>query len=358
LGVTVTTTGAFTGTLLTDDLASYAVKGALVLGADQGFASATLSVPRAKTLPAYSLGFTVQARALTATLALGGVPVARATDGARLLAGAPAGAVSAYTVLFTAPANLGTVAEFPLGSGHATASINAKGVLSLSGQYADGTKLTGSVTLGADHVARFYLKPYKLAGAYLAAALPFTARVDAPARWHVATGAGSDVYWRKTASGAATTSYGSGFGPLALSVRMEPWLKPTAAVPLASLLGLRVGGEVALELAATGVVNTPENAHGLPAALRFDPAKNSFGLVGVNPTGFAAKLTPATGALSGSFTLKAIPPVALRKVVFTGVALQAAPSDQPGLVAGGFFLPPATVKGGPVLSGRVVLAIP
>ena len=123
-----------------------------------------------------------------------------------------------------------------------------------------------------------------------------------------------------------------------------------------SLLGLPTSGDVGLNLAATGLANTEGDPYGLPVTLRFDATTNRFAVIGDNPAAFIAKLVPATGALSGGFTLKAIPPVALRKVTFTGVALQAAPGGEFGPVAGGFFLLPAAINGGPVLSGRVVLS--
>ena len=230
-------------------------------------------------------------------------------------------------------------------------------MLALSGKHADGAKFTASLPLGADRVARLYSKPYALAGGHLAGPLPFTPRADASGRWHVAASAGSELYWRKPDPAAATANYADGFGPLALTVRVEPWIKPSAAEPLPPLLGLPPSGDVALDLAAAGLANSGDDPYGLPATLRFDPAKNLFAVVGGNPAAFTAKLAPATGALSGGFTLKAIPPVALRKATFTGVALQIAPGDEPGPVAGGFFLIPAATKGGPVLSGRVVLSI-
>ena len=358
LAITVTTAGTFSGTLLLDDPAGHALKGPLALGEDGRSASATLTVSRPAPLPPCRLAFTVHADAapgLEATLGLvsGDAPLAVADDGARLLAAAPAGAAGPCTLLLTDPTNLGAVAESPLGFGHATASLGAKGALSLAGRLADGTKLTASLPLGADHVARLYLKPYKLAGGYLAGPLPFTPRADLPGRWHVAADDGSALFWRKPAPPAVTTNYAEGFGPLALTARLEPWTKPAVATPLPPLLGLDADGDLALGLAASGVTNGGADPYALPTTLHFDAMKNRFAAVGTDPSAFTAKLVPATGALSGSFILSAIPPAALRKVTFTGVALQPAPADLPGLFAGGFFLLPAPVKGGPVLSGRV-----
>lgn len=359
LSLAVAANGAVTGTLLADDLAGLPVRGGLVLAESQTSAAATLSVARAKPLPPYTLVLSVHdnAPALAATLSLGADILGAATEGARLLGAAPAGAVGPHTLLLSAPTNLGSVAEFPLGFGHATATLNAKGVLTLSGKHADGARFTASLPLGADRVARLYSKPYALVGGYLAGPLPFTPRADNPDRWRVTASAGSELYWRKPDPVAATANYADGFGPLALTARIEPWTKPAAAAPLPPLLGLTPSGDVALEIAATGVANTEDDPRGLPVALHFDPIKNLFAVVGANPAVFTAKLAPATGALGGGFILKTIPPLAPRKVTFAGVAIQHAPDDGPGPVAGGFFLLPAAAAGGPVFSGRVVLSV-
>ena len=357
----VAANGAFSGTLLADERAAFTLKGSLALAADNASGSASLTLSRGKTLPAYLLEVSAStaAPALSATLSLGAARVGVSTDGARILAAAPVGAAGPYTVLLAAPTNLGAVAGHPLGDGHATATISAKGILALSGKNADGTKLAGSFPLGADHAYRVYAKPYALVGGYLAGTLPLSPRADAATRWHVAPAAGSDVYWRKPDPVAATTNYADGFGPLALTVRLEPWTKLSKTTTLAPLLGLAgASGDLTLALAATGLANDDTDLYGLPKQLALSAA-NTFAVVGDNTSArFTAKVNPATGALSGGFMLKAIPPVAKRTVVCSGVLLQAAPADLPGLVGGGFFLLPATTPGGPVLSGKVELATP
>ena len=356
----VAANGTFTGTLLTDDLAAFTLKGRLALAADNASGSASLTLSRGKILPAYRLDVAASTGtpALSSTLSAASATLGVSTDGARLLATAPVGAAGRYTVLLSAPANLGAVTEHPLGDGYATATIAANGTLALSGKNADGTKLAGSFPLGADHSYRVYAKPYALVGGYLAGTLPLSSRADNAARWHVAPAAGSDVYWRKPDPVAATTSYADGFGPLALSVRIEPWTALSKTTTLAPLLGLGSSGDLTLALAATGVANNETDPYGLPKQLTLSAA-NTFAVVGDNSSAlFTAKVNPATGALGGAFTLKAIPPVAKRTVAYSGVLLQAAPADLPGLVGGGFFLLPAATRGGPALSGKVELATP
>lgn len=361
VSLTVATTGKFTGKLAAPDTALLGLGGQLALAADNSSASLSFAVARGKTLPAYTLSLTVSssAPALSATLSLGSTTVGNAIDGDRLVTAAPAGAATAYTALLTAPVNLGTVTEFPQGIGYATAKINAKGALALTGKLADGSPLTGTYPLGHDNRYRVFAKPYpKDAGGYFAATLPLTARADAPTLWHVAPADGTDAYWRKPDPLAATPSYAAGFGPLALTVRLEPWIKPTAATPLTSLLGLDSTGNFSVALASTSLSPT---AFGLPSTLHLD-AKNLVSVVSAttpaNPAAFTAKVNPTTGALTGGFTLAAIPPVALRKVAYTGALLQPAAADRPGLLGGAFFLLPAATKGGDIYSGQVEFTTP
>ncbi len=360
LTVAVSAAGTFSGTLLTEDRPGRAVKGRLVLGPDNTWATASLSIPRPAPLPAYALTFRLGATdpVFVATLATDIGPLASADDGARLLVALPASTTGRHTMLLSPSIDLGAT-EAPLGITHATAILSAKGALTFAGKQADGTKLTASLALGTDRVARLYLKPYKLAGGYLAGPLPFTSRADDPARWHVSALDGAGLFWRKPIPAAATTNYPEGFGPLALIARIEPWTKPSLSTPLPPLLGLGPSGEFGLALVAEGLVNVEGNPDGLPLVLRFDATKNRFTAPGADPSAFSARLNAATGALDGSFTLKAQPPATTpRKVTFTGVVLQPAPADLPGLFAGGFFLLSAPAKGGPALSGQVGFSTP
>ncbi len=355
----VAANGTFTGKLVASDLAAFTLKGRLGLAADNGAGSASLTLSRGATLPAYLLALTASAAApsLSAALSAGPDTVGVANDGARILAAAPVGAAGRYTLLLAEPTRLDGVAEHPRGDGYATVTLAATGALSLTGKNADGTKLSGSFPLGADHAYRIYAKPYAtLVGGYVAGTLPLSPRADDASRWHVAAEAGSDLYWRKPDPAAATTHYADGFGPLALTARLEPWTKITATAPLLPILGSPASLTVAI--AATGVANDETDLYGLPRQLSLSSA-NAFAVVGDNSSAlFTAKVNVTTGALSGAFTLKAIPPLLKRSVTYSGVALQAAPADLPGLIGGGFFLLPASSVGGPVFSGKVELSAP
>ena len=363
LSVNVAAGGAFTGQLATGDLATYSLKGSLTLSSGDTRAGSELTITRGATLPAYTLAFNLGTTpGLAATLRTGTVTVGTATAGARITTTPPAGAAGAYTLTLSDPVNLGSESSLPLGTGWATASINAKGVLTLSGKTADDTKLSATLNLGSDRAYRLYVNPYsKLAASYLAGTLPLTARTDAASRWHVAAGDASEVIWRKASVGTGS-NYPAGFGPLTLSTHLEPWVKPTAATPLTSLLGLPASGPTAgrlnLVIVALGLANIPDHPFGstLPSALKLD-GQNLFSVVSegspANPTGFETKVNLTNGALTGSFTVPAVPPVAARKVAFSGVVLQNSPADRSGLVGGGFFLLPASATGSPLASGVV-----
>jgi hypothetical protein len=362
LSVNVAAGGAFTGQLVTGDLATYSLKGSLTLSSGDTRAGSELTITRGANLAAYILAFNLGTTpGLAATLRTGTITVGTATAGARITTTPPAGAAGAYTLTLSDPVNLGSESSLPLGTGWATASINAKGVLNLSGKTADDTKLSATLNLGSDRAYRLYVNPYaKLPASYLAGTLPLIARTDAASRWHVAAGDASEVFWRKTSVGTGS-NYPAGFGPLTLSTHLEPWVKPTAATPLAALLGLPASvptaGRLNLVIVALGLANIPDHPFGstLPRALKLD-GQNLFSVVSegspANPTGFETKVNLTTGALTGSFTVPAVPPVAARKVTFSGVVLQNSPADRSGLV-GGFFLLPASATGSPLASGVV-----
>jgi hypothetical protein len=371
LSLKVVTGGAYTGQLVAPDLATFPLKGSLALSDGDLRAGAAPTLARPAGATAYTLAFTITdpslpaEPALVATVSAAGATIGAGT-GARLATAAPTKeSVAAYTFLLADPAPLGFASvNHPLGAGWATGKIAATGVLTLTGQNADATKLTATLALGADATYRLYVKPYaKLIGGYVAGPLPLRPRPDAPARRHVAPADGAGLVWRKPDTRAAGVNYPAGFGPLALSARLEPWLKPTAAAPLPAALGLPASGQLTLGIDAAGLVNVASDPFGatLPRTLKLD-AKNLFTVVSattpLNPTAFTAKVNVATGALTGGFTVPAIPTGAARKVAYTGVLLQPAPTDRPGLVGGGFFLLPATTKGGPTPSGAVELATP
>lgn len=360
LSLNVAAGGAYTGQLIAPDLVAFSLKGSLALSDGDLRAGATPLLPRPGGAPAYALSLSIADPALTGEAALittlvAGTSPLGSGSGARLATTAPTKeSITAYTLLFADPAPLGSAStDYPLGSGWATATINATGTLTLTGQTADATKLTATLALGADATYRLYAKPYaKLIGGYLAGPLTLSPRADAPARRHVAP---AGLIWFKPQNIG-------GFGPLALAARLEPWINPAAAA-LAATLGLPTSGQFSLGIDAAGLVNIDTDPFGatLPRTLKLD-AQNLFSVVSAttpaNPTAFTAKLNLANGALTGGFTVPAVRTVAARKVTFTGVVLQPAPADRPGLIGGGFFLLPATAKGGPAPSGAIELATP
>ncbi len=356
--IAVAANGTFTGTLLADETKAFALKGRFALAADNTSASVQLSLARSGRTPCLLTLALAADPVFNARLTGDGATLDSRDDGVRLLSAAPAGAVSAYTLLLADPENLGTVDALPLGFGYATASINAKGVLTLSGKTADDVKLTASLPLGADSAYRVFAKPYALAGGFVAGGLPLTARTAPATGWHVAPEAGSDLYWRKPDTSAATANYADGFGPLGLEARLEPWTKPTALLPLPTLLRLSSESTVAVSFAGAGLFDGDSLLHGLPTTLTVSATNTLVVADSTNATLFSGKIVPATGAVSGSFTLPATPPLAARKIAFNGVLLQPATADGAELIGGGFFLVPANSSGGPVSSGAIKFAQP
>ncbi len=289
--------------------------------------------------------------------------------GVRLAGAAPTPeSVSAYTLLLVDPVSLYPAKAHPLGYAWATATINGAGTLSLAGQAADGAKITATASLGTDNIYRIFSRPYpKLVSTYLGGTLRLAPRPGAPAQRHADPSSPASIRWAKfyineTPTG---TNYPGGFGPVTLTARLEPWVKPTATAPLPDLLGLPASDRFSVAIEGTGLANIPTDPFGaaLPQILQMD-SKSIISVVSSasppNASLFSAKVNPANGKVTGSFTLKAIPPVALRKVAYEGVLLQPAPGDETALVGGGFFrLPvPGTSKKDPVLSGKIEFTTP
>jgi len=250
----------------------------------------------------------------------------------------------------------------PLGSGHATATIDAKAMLKIAGRLADGTTLT--TTLAPDAVAgyRLFAQPYNRSGSYLAGWLDFEIHPTLTPRVYLPAGA-TDLVWRKS-PGATDKAYRSGFGPVATSVSIDPWLIPSKTTTLATLLELPTSGDFGFEY--TGF--TSASSANLPTDLKLD----STGKIAItapitlppNATKWNAKLDANTGAIIGSFTLTdQVPAPTLsnlaakknvtRLVPFTGTLRQPHGTGIGGPIGAGFLQIPAlpTDSTNEVLSG-------
>lgn len=319
-------------------------------------------------LDTLSLVVTVSADgSLTGSLKRKGEPFATLAFGSRLRVfakGQTALGAGANTLVLHQADNLSNSASrpFPHGSGFATAPIAATtGVLTLKGNTADGSPLTASLKPTLDDTYLLWVNPYGTrADSFIAGALPLEDHPETtrfPGRAYIPRTSGL-LTWQKAALPANTAtakldkSYRAGFGPLDVEVSLDPWLPPATkavgAIPsgtLAQRLGLAANsstsgaltiahGPAALDLGARESL--------LPLAASLSPA-GVFTATNAAATAWTVKITPATGAFTGSFTLSdqiALPPAkpVTRLVTFSGVLRQAPAGDRE--LGAGFFLVP------------------
>ena len=357
----VSSAGTFTGTLVTTDVKTFSLKGALALNADFSAGTATLTIKRNAT-ETYTLALGItSAPVLSAELRAGEVVQAATTAGVKIPATTDASGTGACTAtLRSRLLDTGDTRAHPLGAGYATASIAGTGLLKLTGKLADGAKLTASLPRGADAAYRLYAKPYKTVGNALAGVLPLTARSDNATLFHVVT---EDLYWTKPAN-AKDKLYPAGFGPLGVTFVMEPWTRPAS---LGVALGLPAEGAnyaFGVSLSEAGVSNAGPNADSLPTGLLLTP-QNTVSVPLPNPAALSIKLSKdtnnrPTGVFTGSFILSDVHPttgkLVKRKVTLQGVLQQLPAGSEDEVFGRGFFLVPPLVKGDPTLSGLIEFA--
>lgn len=238
------------------------------------------------------------------------------------------------------------VASVPQGSGFATATVSDAGVATVTGWMADGQKFTSSQALGDAGEMVFY------------AALD-AGKGSAIGTWAISADASGsfldnrltgDLTWLKPRS--AARAYGAGFGPIALAVD-GAYLAASARG--GRVLGLPESGAVGLRFTDGGLADSDTDPD---LELVFsDDAK--IQLPAENAAQVRVKLSPASGALSGQFTLVENTAQKLRRTVkFQGQIVRRSRST--GLTAGFFLLPQIPANGQPanrtaILSGGVTL---
>ncbi|HTJ78020.1 MAG TPA: YHYH protein [Rariglobus sp.] len=350
--LTVTSTGTFTGKLTAADTKAYSLKGTLALNDDYTIGGSTLSISRGNALDAYVLTVSVSSGSvLSATLA-GVGDTGTGVQLASYAKGETAPWAGTYTLSLGDPADMGTTAS-PEGDGYATATISSTGSLSVKGRLADGTTLTGTLAAGADGSYRWYLKPYKTAGSYLAGWLTLTERADETGRYEASS---SDFYWLKAAS-SKDKLYPDGFGPIGLTVDLQKWVVPSDTASLGSLIGTG-DGSLSLVIDGAGLSNADPgvNTYTLPAMLSLGSTATATVTDVTNPSGFSLKVNTANGSFTGSFTLT--DGTLKRKVSLQGALLQLPSPASTTVVGHGYFLLSPTVKTDPTLSGALELVLP
>jgi hypothetical protein len=330
---------------------------------------------------AYNLDLILDSEgSVTGSLTRDAQPFATLAPGARLYVPAPrttAPWIGTHTFVLLPAANLFGDGPLPSGSGHASATIDAKGVLKLAGKLADGTTLTGTLLPDASGTYRLFSNPYGtraeslLAGALALQEHPDADRYNIP-RFYIPADSGLLV-WQKAPSPAKPLdkSYRDGFGPLAVSVALDPWIAPAPAATLPQLLGLTGSNTASATLALTYLpddLDLGQSAPSLPSALSLSSAaKLTVPLP--NPRAFKlASFNAKTGAFSGAFSLSdqvnpsPAKPV-VRAVSFSGTLRQPPASESdPVFGAGHFLLPGFPVPKGTApaeqASGELLLTAP
>ena len=320
---------------------------------------------------ALSLALTVSADdSLTGSLDRNGEPFATLAFGARqriFAKGQTAPGAGANTLVLHPAYNLFADGPLPGGAGFATAPIAAStGVLTLKGSTADGARFTASLkpTLASTYL--LWVNPYGTrTESFLAGALPLQAHPETsrfPGRAYIPRDAGL-LTWQKVAlpSNTATSkldkSHRAGFGPLGVDVSLDPWLPPATraaglipAGTLAQRLGLAADGALTLSHGPEDLdLGARETL--LPVAATLSPS-GVLTATNAAATAWKIKITPTTGAFTGSFTLRDPAPTATkpsatvdRKVAFSGV-LRQAPTDETEVGAGFFLVPGLPVPKG------------
>jgi hypothetical protein len=350
--------------------------GTTVFVGSTDFANAAATWTRTTNGPdALSLALTVSADGtLAGSLDRNGEPFATLAHGARqrtFAKGQTAPGAGANTLalhpaykLDETDSSLPASRSWPHGSGFATAPIaSTTGVMTLKGFTADGLPLTASLKPTVDDTYLLWVNPYGTrTDSFLAGALPLRAHPEStrfPDRSYIPRDAGL-LTWQKAALPANTAtakldkSYRAGFGPLSVEVSLDPWLPPATKasgnIP-AGTLAQRLG--LVANITSSGAMSLYHGSDDLdlgaregllPATATLTPA-GVFTATNAAATAWTIKITPTTGAFSGSFTLRDPAPTpakpsatADRKVTFSGV-LRQAPSGDPDVAAGFFLLP-------------------
>lgn len=293
---------------------------------------------------------------MTATLSNGGlIGAVQVGDGVKLGSYTnltPTLATMLYTLALVDPSS------GPEGSGYASARVLRAGQLTITGKLADGAPLTGSTWIDSSTDGEFrpFLMPYKKSAGYVAGWLPLAPR--GAGYYHVPSGGGGVFSWFKPAN-AKDKAYPGGFGPVALTALMEPWVVPDKSGYLLGSLGLvpadplEIGNFTLLLDQTGGVSNQGGNPQALPTLMNMSASsKFSVRLEDPNPTNprkLTMSVNNATGVFTGSFTL-----IDGRRITTEGVLLQQVSGTTPNDFGRGFFqVPPLKGVPGTTVSGEV-----
>jgi hypothetical protein len=301
---------------------------------------------------AYAWDFTLQMNgAVTGTVQRDSIALATLNRGRRLLV-LPNGARVTYSGPHTAvlepaqPAGAG----IPAGAGWARATINSRGAIALTGRLGDGTAFTTSLLPDSEPTPgyRLWIQPYRPARAesFLGGLFELSPHPLSGRRF---IAAGAALSWAK-AERPTDRSYPLGFVATTVGLKLDPWIPPTSAQSLASLLGLS-GDSITVQHSSTGSASDTE----LPTTLTLS-ARNAVSIPGgSNPTQWKTQWNATNGTFTGRFEL--LDGGVKRVAPFSGVLRQPTdPSDV--LIGDGHFLTPATPGSTETVSGEVLFEKP
>lgn len=238
----------------------------------------------------------------------------------------------------------------PAGAGWARATINTRGAIALVGKLGDGTAFTTSVLPSQEEMPsyRLWVQPYKptRTETFLSGIFELQANSLNSQLFMVAD---TSLIWAKAAR-AEDKSYPAGFAPSTVDFTLDPWVKPTASLPVNGLLGL-TGESFMVAHSLTGSASDAS----LPTTLTLS-SRNVIAVAGTsNLTKWKTKLNKSNGTFTGSFEL--MDNGVKRVAKFSGVLRQPA-GNQAEVIGDGHFVYPVTPGGAETASGEVLFLIP
>lgn len=225
-------------------------------------------------------------------------------------------------------------ADYPQGWGFMVLSVNSLGAAKISGQLADGTKITSSSIVSREGEVSFFVGLYGGAGALVGAVQinpetelsPLDNSIDGQATW-----------LRPVSNKPTDTLYPGGF-KTTMSLGGAVYAAPLAGYRVLHLGNKTPHAAVQLELSEGSL------SPSLTTALTISAANK---VTEFTPNDATYKLTfnPAKGLFSGSF----VPAAGRKPIPFSGLLVPVTPL---GRESGfGYFLNPGATKTSPILSG-------
>ena len=239
-------------------------------------------------------------------------------------------------------------ATIPQGTGYLSFTLGQAGTITMSGKAADGSSFATASLVGPSGELLVYQSLYANKGS-IKGVVVLSAAVDGLFTDNTVSGS---LAWMKPDDSAR--AYEAGFGPLSLTVTGK-YMAPASRGYV--VLGLPSPGTLTLRFAEGGLsaaaINPTMNEAQFTDALKvIMPAKDSND----NPAGATLSINPATGAVSGTFSL--LDGTLPRKVTYQGTIVRTASASS---YAVGYFLLPQIptltekITTSPILSGQMTL---